>query len=181
MKKSIYTIILGSLVLLSACAEGKATEEATESNTEVTAENEVSNQVADEVIAEESLINEAEVATPVNNNEIASKYNYDKDWELIKEAILSKDIPGVGNWAASDEVDAEYLIQGASESFVIEALKKTSYKDLKVDSSGDEVYLVFYAEELDKDEEGNEVGTSFSIYLKQGDPSLLVAYYIAAG
>lgn len=176
MKKSVYTIILGCVILLSSCSEKNPTSEVTENDSNSTTSNEVV-----ETTNEEDLPEEVAVETPDNSDEIQSKYNYDQDWELIKEAILNKDIQGVGAWAASDEVDSEYLIMGASEEFVIEALKKTSYSDLRVEEGEDEVYLVFYAEELGTDEEGNEVGTSFSIYLKQGDPNLLVEYYIAAG
>lgn len=177
MKKSIYTIIIGSLVLFSACGEEKPADETTDNHSEET----IQEDAVIEEVATEEIISEVEEAVPDNLDEIVSNYNYDQDWELIKAAILDKDIPGLGAWAASDEVDSEYLIMGASEEFVIQALKNTTYEDLKVEESGDEVYLVFYAEEIATDDEGNEYGSSFSIYLKQGDPNLLVAYYIAAG
>lgn len=165
MNRTIYSLAIVSILSFVSCGSAEAAESET---TEATTEEAVTEE---EVITEEVVVKE----------ETVSKYNYEQDWEVIKEAILNGDIPGVGAWAGSDAVDAEYLIMGASESFVIEALKNTSYDDLTTEEQGDETYLVFYAEETYTDEDGNETGSSFALYLRQGDPSLLIEYYIAAG
>lgn len=113
--------------------------------------------------------------------EIQSKYAYDQDWEMIKEAIINQDIPGLGAWAGSDAFDSELFIGMAQEDWVMEALKNTTYDDLLVEDMEDGVYLVFYAEITGVDDEGTEYGSSISLYMSQGDPSLLVEYFIAAG
>lgn len=129
---------------------------------------------------EETSENKEGEPKPVEE-EIQSKYAYDQDWEMIKEAIINQDIPGLGAWAGSDAFDAELFIGMAQEDWVMEALKNTSYEDLKVEDMEDGVYLVFYAEIIGMDDEGNEYGSSMTLYMSQGDPNLLVEYYIAAG
>ena len=165
MKITLYSLLMASTLSMTACGEAKETEA-------------TSNHESSEASKDTTTI---EVAADENPDEIVSKYNYDKDWEMIKEAILKKDIPGLGAWAGSDDFDAEMFIQMAQEDFVQAALKTVKYDDLRIEEMDGEVYLVFYAEITGMDEEGYEVGSSISLYMLQGDPSLQLQYFIAAG
>lgn len=164
MKKIVLTLFTISLGLHS-CAESDGNNHEGESSEAATVSN-------DDVITDE---------TDQPEEEIVSKYAYDKDWEMIKEAIINKDIPGLGAWAGSDAFDAEMFIGMAQEDWVMDALKATSYDDLKTEEMEDGVYLVFYAEITGMDDEGNEYGSSITLYMSQGDPNLMVEYFIAAG
>lgn len=164
--KKLFTSIFVLAVALSSCAESEEKEQDSNSETH----------------PETVEVTEPEVIeTEIIENEVQSKYAYDKDWEMIKEAIVNQDITGLGAWAGSDEFDSELFIGMAQEDWVLEALKNTSYDDLRVEDMEDGVYLVFYAEIVGVDDEGNEYGSSMTLYMSQGDPSLAVEYFIAAG
>ena len=112
---------------------------------------------------------------------VQQAYAYDEDWNNIKTAIINKDIKGVGAYASNDEVDSEMLINVMHEPAILKQLRSTSYDDLETEEQGENVYLVFSAYETATDDEGNEVGSGISLYLLQGDPNLLIEYYIVAG
>jgi len=171
MKIKIITGALALAMTFVACAnEETETTESEGTTTEVSHE--------EETVVEKDEVVETTIET---ETEIVSKYQYDKDWEIIKEAILDQDIAGLGAWAGSDDFDAEMFIMMAQEDWVIEALNNTSYDDLQVEDMEDGVYLVFYAEITGTDDEGYEVGSSLMLYMSQGDPSLMVEYFMAAG
>lgn len=113
---------------------------------------------------------------------IQSRYAYDQDWENIKEAILNKDVKGLSAYAASDAVDAQLIIDSfhADRDF-LDQLKKASYKDLRTEDDGDRILLVFSAEVAGSDEEGNEYESGLYLYFNQGDPSLELVNFLAAG
>ena len=165
MKKIFYSIILGGIVFFGACSEEK-------NNTETAESSVTSKDTVTAVIEDEALVNE---------NEIVSKYNYDKDWELIKKAILAKDFQELSAWARTDEFDAEMFIEMAQEDYFVEALKKTTYNDLRVEEMNGEMYLIFNASVTEIGEDGTEYGSGIALYLYQGDPSLMLEYFIAAG
>ena len=165
MKRTFYNIILLSAISFISC--GAPTEKEVQEKGPVTKDS--------------TTISETPVAIDESTNEINSKYNYDKDWEIIKKLILDKDFQELAAWARADEFDAEMFIEMAQEEFVQKALKNTNYKDLRVEEMNGEMYLVFNSSISETDEEGNEYGSGLSLYIYQGDPSLMLEYFIAAG
>lgn len=121
-----------------------------------------------------------EVVSEESESEVQSRYAYDKDWEMIKEALIAKDAEKLQDWISGD-LKAEHVIDVLFGEDIINAIKKTKYEDLKTEDYGGESYLAFVYEESDIDEEGNEVGMAIFIYLEQGDPSLKIKQYLAAG
>ncbi|CAG5076274.1 hypothetical protein [Parvicella tangerina] len=166
--KKLFTSILLLTIALSSCSES---EERTEGSMETSSEDEVENS---------DVTPETNDTEPVEE-EIQSKYAYDQDWEMIKEAIINQDISGLGAWAGNDAFDAELFIEMAQEDWVLDALKNTSYDDLEVEEMDSGVFLVFYADITGVDAEGDEYGSSMTLYMSQGDPNLMVEYFIAAG
>ncbi|MCB1138938.1 MAG: hypothetical protein KDK23_09295 [Leptospiraceae bacterium] len=111
-----------------------------------------------------------------------SRYSYDTDWENIKEAILNKDVRALGAYAASDAIDAEEIIQAFhADPEYLAQLKKSTYRDLKTEIDGSEVRLVFSAMVSGSDEDGNTYESGLYIYLNQGEPSLEIVSFLAAG
>lgn len=158
MKKAVYTVLFASSMAIVSC--GAAAEvKPTETNVAVPETNE-------EIAGEEAIV---------------SKYNYDKDWESIKKAILAKDISELDLWINGTQVDAESIIDNCDIDFVKAALKKSTYADLEPLEMDGEIFLVFFVGDFGKDEEGAEVGSSFTIYMSQGDPYLRIEHILAAG
>lgn len=170
MKKTILTSLTLGLILMSCGSD--VNNEVKESIITETAKTEV-----EEVL---EIVDTEESVDPVED-EIVSRYNYDLDWDVFKEAVLNNDIQGVSAFAGSDEVDAETLIMLLSDDFYKEKLKNTSYEDLNTVDQDGEMMLEFSASETGVDEDGNEVGSAVMIYFSQGDPSLVLEYYLAAG
>lgn len=112
--------------------------------------------------------------------EIVSRYNYDKDWEIIKTAIIKKDIEGIKDWL-NPEVDAENFIETCQSDFFLKAIKKAKYEDLKVVEKDGETFLVFSASETGVAEDGQEIGSAIEINMLQGEPSLKIESMNAAG
>ena len=113
---------------------------------------------------------------------IQSRYNYDTDWENIKEAILKKDIKGLAAYAESDAIDAELIIDSFhADAEYIEQLRKATFKDLAVDDQGDRVLLVLSVNVSGSDEDGNEYESGLYLYFYQGEPSLQLVNFLAAG
>ena len=115
MKIKLITGVIAFAMAFASCANEESVN--TESE-EVTTEETSAEEVEQKEVMEETVTEEPE---------IVSKYQYDKDWEIIKEAILNQDIPGLGAWAGSDAFDAEMFMMMAQEEWVIEALNQTSY------------------------------------------------------
>jgi hypothetical protein len=106
---------------------------------------------------------------------------YAKDWEKFKTAVANNDMKGVSAFASSDEVDAETLLMVLSVEPYISALAGTKFEDMKVNNLDEGRAFEFYAEETGVDDEGNEVGSSVTIYFTLGDNGLELDYFIAAG
>ena len=137
----------------------------------------------DSVTTEATVTPQGENTSEEPNETPSSRYNYDQDWGVFKKAVLDQDIRGVGAFASSDAVDSEALISSlhADEEY-IKILKATTYDDLKVTEGGDgSMLLEFAATVSGSDEEGNEYESGIFVYFSQGDPSLLLEYYMAAG
>ena len=110
------------------------------------------------------------------------RYAYDQDWENIKEAILKKDVKALGAYAASDTIDAEEIIQAFhADADYLAQLKNSTYEDLKTETDGSEVRLVFSVTVSGSDEDGNTYESGLYIYLNQGEPSLEIVSFLAAG
>lgn len=172
MKKTIITgITLVLVMLVSSCGD-----EVKESDNTTTHETE-STSIKEEVVEIEENTDDSKTV----EEEIISKYKYDKDWDAFKEAVTNEDIQGMSAFAGSDEIDSEDLLMLLSTDYVLEVLKKTTYEDLTAVDQDGEIMLEFSAEETWIDEDGNEVGSAVMLYFSQGDPSLVLEYYIAAG
>jgi len=112
---------------------------------------------------------------------IESRFHYDEDWDRFKEAVISKNIQGVSAFASSDAIDAELLVDAFSDSDFLEQLRVATYDDLTTDIEGEEVLLVFSATMSGSDEEGNEYESGVYLYFSQGENSLLLENFLAAG
>jgi len=176
MKKTIIVSFCALFVGATlSCNAEVSTENIKAPLTEVVpTENKVENSVATE--GKEKIVETTESIDVVD-----SKYNYDKDWEIFKEAVLNKDISGIGAFAGSDAVDAEEVLLYLSSDYALNVLKKTTYSDLKTVDENGEIYLEFSVIETGTDEDGNEIGSSVKLYFSQGDPSLVLEYYLVAG
>jgi hypothetical protein len=172
MKRTIITGLTFSLILLNtSCGD------AVDVSVDVTPET-ISTESGIEVSTE---INDTELTENEVKEEIVSKYNYDLDWEAFKEAVVNKDIQGMSAFAGSDEIDSEELLMLLSAEPYLEAIKNATYEDLKTVDQDGEILLEFSAEESGVDEDGNELESAVMLYFSQGDPSLVLEYYLAAG
>lgn len=179
LKKLNYILVLGVAMGLFSCSE--ATDESSTADTEeVSTENEGEGEEGDDATDQEESEG-AETETTGEDEEISGRYNYDVDFEVFKKAVIAKDIKGVSAFAGSDEIDAEALIQLFEDPDFLADLKKATYDDLTVDDSGDEVLLVFSSSVSGSDDEGNEFESGVYLYFSQGDPSLLLENFMAAG
>ena len=112
---------------------------------------------------------------------IQSRYSYDTDWENIKEAILKKDVKGLAAYAESDSIDAELIIDSFhADQEYLDQLRKASFEDLTVEQ-GDRDLLEFSVNVSGSDEEGNEYECGLYLYFYQGEPSLQLVNFLAAG
>ncbi len=160
-------IICGSLTLAS-CTE--KSEEKETSQKEKTTEH-----LAD-VTLDDSESNDSK------DDAIQSRYAYDQDWENIKDAILNKDIEALVAYSGSDDLDEELLIQQFhADQSLLEQLRKSTYKDLTETETDKGVMLQFSATLSGSDKEGNTYESGLYLYMSQGDPNLLLEYYLAAG
>lgn len=169
MKKRIFSIILAALIL-SSCSEEP--QESAPSNQEQTNETETSNSTSPKV-EEDDNVNQ--------DSEISSRYHYDEDWEVFKTAVINKDIKGVAAFASSDNIDAEIIVEAFSDPDFLSVLKNASYDDLEVDTSGEEVMLVFSCAVEGDDGEGNIFESGLYLYFTQGETGLLLENFLAAG
>ena len=172
LEKLTYILLLGLTASLFSCSE--ATDETLPVDTE-----EVS---TDTEVEEEPDQDQSEsTETTEESDEISSRYNYDQDWEIFKTAVINEDIKGVSAFASSDEIDAEMLVEAFQDPDFLSALKKATYEDLTVETSGDEELLVFSCAIEGSDDEGNTYESGLYLYFSQGDPSLLLENFLAAG
>ena len=160
------------LFLLGSCGNE------TEANTDHSAPTEEVANEEEEISVSEEL---EETESEEEEEEIISKYNYDLDWNTFKEAVFNKDVIGMSSYAGSDEIDSEELLMFLSDEPYLDILENTTYEDLKVVEQDGEAMLEFSASETGVDEDGNEVGSAVMLYFSQGDPSLVLEYYLVAG
>ena len=177
LKTNTYILALALSAGLFSCSEtpedANSTDTVEENQTETTEDNETA-------VVETSDSEGAEAAK--EGDEIVSRYNYEQDWEVFKTAVINKDIKGVSAFASSDIIDAEMLVDAFQDPDFLSALKKATYEDLKVDTErGDEVLLVFSCLLEGSDDEGNTFESGLYLYFSQGDPSLMLENFIAAG
>jgi len=176
LKQHTYILVLGLTVSLFSCSEVTGESEAASDLKETLTE------VTEETVAGEQEQTTEEIAETIQGGEeISSRYNYDKDWEYFKTAVINKDIKSVSAFIISDNIDAEILIQAFSDPVFLSDLKKATYEDLKVDTSGEYVRLVFSTEVEGHDDEGNTYESGLYLYFMQGDPSLMLENFVAAG
>ena len=168
LKKRTYILILGVTASLFSCSEAS-----TESDPTVEIE------TPKEAVIEQTDSENPETIT--EDEAISSRYHYDEDWEVFKTAVINKDIKGVSAFASSDNIDAEILIDAFKDPDFLAALKKATYDDLEVDSSGDDVFLVFSCAIEGSDEEGNVYESGLYLYFTQGETGLLLENFLAAG
>ncbi len=172
LQKQNYLLVLGLAIGLFSCSE--AVDETLAVDTEEVA--------ADTEVEEEPAQAQSEnPETTSEDEEISSRYNYDQDFEVFKTAVINKDIKGVSAFASSDIVDAEFLVQAFEDPDFLADLKKATYDDLTVDTSGDEVLLVFSSSVEGSDDEGNEYESGVYLYFSQGETGLLLENFLAAG
>lgn len=144
-----------------------------------------------ENVPKETAIHSSEDSTAIENVEkkdeapievvTESKYQYDKEWEVFKKAVINKDIKGVSVFASSDAVDAEFLINVMDNEIFHQKLKETKYEDLTVNVTDSGVSIEFHAVETAIDEDGNEVGSAITIYFTEGEQFLELDYFVVAG
>lgn len=117
------------------------------------------------------------------NKEVTSqRYQYDKDWENIKKAIIEGDEKELQNWISGDGLSAnDVIFMFKMDKEALNALKKTSYKELESTEMEGETLLEFSFSQSGKDDEGNTYESALFLYLKQGDPNLTVHNILAAG
>lgn len=159
------------MLLLMAIVSCKSTVE--EKSSEI--------EIAQLEIGPEATTIEKEDVVEMETPEIESKYQYDKEWEVFKEAILNKDIKGVAAFASSDAVDAEALIVVMDNEVLLQKLRETKYEDLTVNTTDLGVSIEFHAIESTVDEEGNEIGSAITIFFTEGEQFLELDYFVAAG
>ena len=169
MNKILIAAILSTGFI--SCSESSSKEEPGVKNSHV------DSTVVESVIEKTEEIEVVEEVDEV----VESRYQYDKDWERFKEAVVAKDIRGVSAFASSDAIDAEILIDAFSDPEFLEMLKVATYEDLETNTDGPEVLLVFSAAVSGSDEEGNEYESGLYLYFSQGEQSLMLENFLAAG
>jgi hypothetical protein len=102
---------------------------------------------------------------------LVSNYQYDTDWEVIKEAVLTNDLVTLQAYLNEKNVDPLELLSACNQEYIQGKLQVVSFADLEVDVIENEVFLVFFA---------SGSGT-FTMYLYQGEKSLIVDYFIVGG
>ncbi|MDG1330978.1 MAG: hypothetical protein P8P74_01505 [Crocinitomicaceae bacterium] len=176
LKTHLYILALVLGAGLFSCAEATEDSDSTD-----TVEENQSEATADSETETETTESE-DTSEPEEGDEISSRYNYDQDFEIFKTAVINKDIKGVSAFASSDMIDAEMLVDAFQDPDFLAMLKKATYDDLTEDTtSGDEVLLVLSCMVEGSDDEGNTFESGLYLYFSQGDPSLLLENFIAAG
>jgi hypothetical protein len=177
--KLLIFAIIGAMTFTACSTEG-SDEVAAEGSPKSEAENDAGS--PDEAPAKEADTNGKLENNEKDGPEVNSRYAYDQDWVNIKEAILKKDYKGLKNYCVDEDVDVELLIdQIHYDDELLKQLKAMSYEDLSTqeEPSGDILLVASLA--VSGVEEGIEYESGIYIYLEQGDPSLMVVRYLAAG
>jgi len=162
----LYMLIILLMTMVSC-------ENSTKEQTSVAVIDQTESNVAIAIVEDEP---EKEFVAP----EIESRYQYDKEWEVFKEAILNKDIKGVSAFASSDAIDAEALIMVMDNEVFLQKLKETKYEDLVVNETDVGISIEFHAIETAIDADGNEVGSAITIFFTEGEQFLELDYFFAA-
>lgn len=171
--------VIGALTI-SACGADSG-----DTNTE-------QNQNKEEGVNQESALNKEDAekndsiansdAEGENGQGINSRYAYDQDWNNIKEAILTKNQKELLNYCIDDEEDVELLIdQIHMDADLLSQLRSMSYDDLLSQEGPTGEMMLVAALAVSGVEEGIEYESGIYIYMEQGDPSLMIATYLAAG
>lgn len=171
LKKPTYTLILGVTALMFSCSEAPEDSSASKDEGDTT----------DQELTVVTTDDEEIPADQMEEDEVSSRYHYDEDFEVFKTAVINKDIKGVSAFASSDNIDAESIIQGFSDPDFLAVMKASTWEDLEVDTSGEEVLLVLSCMVEGKDDEGNTWESGLFLYFSQGEPSLLLENFFAAG
>lgn len=123
---------------------------------------------------------EDEVAPPEDENEISSRYNYDEEFEVFKTSVLEGNITGVSEFAGSDEIDAEMIVEAFKDPSFAKLLEASTYDDLETDTSGEEVLLVLSLNVTGDTGNGEVYESGLYLYFSQGD-HLTLENFFAAG
>lgn len=115
-------------------------------------------------------------------SEQPGRYAYDIDFENIQQAILEKDMPLLKDYSEK-EVDIETLVDMIHMDDDFKAqLKEATYDDLVVtDGPSGEDMLSLSLTVSGSDDEGNEYESGIYLYFEQGEPSLILKEFLAAG
>jgi hypothetical protein len=125
---------------------------------------------------------ENEVLDPPPTEEIISRYNYDIDFDLIKKAILDKEVESLKEFCTGNEVKADDVITIFSDTEFNKLLTDATYESLStLENEQGEIELVFSGLSSFTDEEGNVYESGVYLYFKQGDLNLELVRMLAAG
>lgn len=188
MKKllSLFTVtaMLSGMLLFQSCGEEKKDEEGSDKKQEESApDNDDSAEQGEDVTTPSD---DAEIESGDQESSIEpinSRYAYDQDWDIIKEAILNKDVAAVKDWTGENDVDVQLLIDMLhADPEMIDILKGLTYDDMEtVEGADGAVELEMAISVTGVNDEGHEVGSGIFLYFEQGDPSLTLLRYLAAG
>jgi len=180
MKKTFITLT-AALALFASCSGEENKDAADKTNEKEKTEQKSDAQDQEPESETEKVTTEAEEVT-APEDEIQSRYNYDKDFDFIKEAILGKDQEGLAPFCTGDMVNAEEVINIFEDVDFAEQLKNATYESLTTNElDGGEVQLVFSGAVSFTDEEGNTFESGVYLYFKQGEPSLELDQVLVAG
>lgn len=174
MKRTISTslLILASAIAFAACSN--STEEQTTSP-----KDEILDVLVKEV--QENMPHEEETeATPLEEEEINSRYNYDEEFEVFKTSVLEGNITGVSEFAGNDMIDAEMIVESFKDPDFAKLLRASTYNDLVADESGEEVLLVLSLTVSGGAGNGEMYESGLYLYFSQGD-HLTLENFLAAG
>jgi len=180
MKKRIIVSFCALFVVTMLSCNTDASNESSELPlTEgVSTENKVENNVETE--------GKEKIVETTAENAIESKSNYEKDWEMFKQAVFDRDTVTITNIEGSKEIYAEVILHNLSTEIELGVLKNTLYSDLKPVEEDGKQLLRFSSKVKGKRfpesnnntyKPGNENFTSILIYFSQGDTSLNLESY----
>jgi hypothetical protein len=119
---------------------------------------------------------------PVLDEAVESKYAYDADFEVFKQAVKNKDIQGVSAFASSDAIDAEEVLMYFEDPVFLDKLMAMTYDDLTVTDEEGVISLVCSVNVTgDAGEDGELFESAVILYFTQGDSSLELDMVMTAG
>jgi len=110
------------------------------------------------------------------NDKKASAHGYEIDWDVFVQAVVDRDLQGVGSFASSDSIDSEHLINVLNHPAVLNILRKTNYADLTPikNNNIDDKTLYEFSADSNKDK---KIIDSVKLYFAQED-KLVLSHYI---